>query len=87
MNFHKGQSEAVITEGLFIHKEAIMLRLGGAAHAPYIEVFRGLQTYFRRQGLDMEWVLYSDYDALVEAFVRREVDIAWNGECRGRRRP
>ena len=56
-----------------------MIRLGGAASAPYIEVFRGLQTYFRRQDLDMDWVLYSDYDALVDAFVRREIDIAWNG--------
>ena len=24
-------------------------------------------------------MLYSDYDALVEAFVRREIDLAWNG--------
>ena len=56
-----------------------MIRLGGAAHAPYIEVFRGLQTCFRTQGIDMDWVLYSDYDALVDAFVNREIDIAWNG--------
>lgn len=56
-----------------------MLRLGGAASPGYIEVFKGLQTYFRRQGLDMDWVLYSDYDALVDAFVKREIDIAWNG--------
>ena len=27
----------------------------------------------------MDWVLYSDYDALVDAFVKREIDIAWNG--------
>lgn len=56
-----------------------MLRLGGAASPAYISVFRGLQTHFRRQGLDLDWVLYSDYDALVEAFVKREIDIAWNG--------
>ena len=37
-----------------------MLRLGGAASPGYIEVFKGLQMYFRRQGLDMDWVLYYD---------------------------
>jgi phosphate/phosphite/phosphonate ABC transporter binding protein len=56
-----------------------MLRLGGAASPAYISVFRGLQTHFRQQGLDLDWVLYSDYDALVEAFVNREIDLAWNG--------
>lgn len=56
-----------------------MLRLGGAASPTYISVFRGLQTHFRRHGLDLDWVLYSDYDALVEAFAKREIDIAWNG--------
>lgn len=56
-----------------------MLRLGGAAHPLYIDVFRGLQVLFRRQGIDLDWVLYSDWDALVDAFVRREVDLAWNG--------
>jgi phosphonate transport system substrate-binding protein len=56
-----------------------MLRLGGAASPAYISVFRGLQTHFRQHGLDLDWVLYSDYDALVEAFVKREIDLAWNG--------
>jgi ABC-type phosphate/phosphonate transport system substrate-binding protein len=56
-----------------------MLRLGGAASPTYISVFRGLQTHFRRQGIEIDWVLYSDYDALVEAFVKREIDLAWNG--------
>ena len=56
-----------------------MIRLGGAASAPYIEVFRGLQEHFGRQGIDLDWVLYSDYDALVDAFVNKEIDLAWNG--------
>src|SRR5437870_10829183 len=55
-----------------------MLRLGGAASPTYISVFRGLKTHFRRYGIELDWVLYSDYDALVEAFVRREIDLAWN---------
>jgi len=35
-------------------------------------------VHFRRHGIELDWVLYSDYDALVEAFVRREIDLAWN---------
>ena len=55
-----------------------MLRLGGAASPTYISVFRGLQAQFLRHGIELDWLLYSDYDALVEAFVRREIDLAWN---------
>src|SRR6266446_3835839 len=55
-----------------------MVRLGGAASPTYISVFRGLQTHFRQHGIDLDWVLYADYDALVEAFVKREIDLAWN---------
>jgi len=55
-----------------------MVRLGGAASPTYISVFRGLQAHYRRHGIELDWVLYSDYDALVEAFVRREIDLAWN---------
>src|SRR5580700_6335413 len=55
-----------------------MVRLGGAASPTYISVFRGLQAHFLRHGIELDWVLYSDYDALVEAFVRREIDLAWN---------
>src|SRR5215813_5010893 len=55
-----------------------MVRLGGAASPTYISVFRGLQAHFRRHGIELDWVLYSDYDALVAAFVKREIDLAWN---------
>jgi len=55
-----------------------MVRLGGAASPTYISVFRGLQAHFLRHGIELDWVLYSDYDALVEAFVTREIDLAWN---------
>jgi phosphate/phosphite/phosphonate ABC transporter binding protein len=42
-------------------------------------VFRGLKTHFQQQGIELDWVLYSSYDALVEAFATREIDLAWNG--------
>ena len=55
-----------------------MVRLGGAASPTYISVFRGLKAHFRRCDIELDWVLYADYDALVEAFVKREIDLAWN---------
>jgi len=37
-----------------------------------------VQAHFRRCGIELNWALYADYDALVEAFVKRKVDLAWN---------
>jgi phosphate/phosphite/phosphonate ABC transporter binding protein len=56
-----------------------MVRLGGTATIPHLEVFQGLETLFRRRGIELDWVLYSDYDVMVEAFVSGEIDLAWNG--------
>ena len=56
-----------------------MVRLGGTATIPHLEVFQGLETLFRRRGIEMDWVLYSDYDVMVDAFVAGEIDLAWNG--------
>src|SRR6516225_8437580 len=55
-----------------------MVRLGGAASPTYLSTFQGLQAHFRRYGIELDWVLYADYVALVEAFVKREIDLAWN---------
>src|SRR5712664_3168053 len=56
-----------------------MLRIGGTASPGHITIFRGLKTHFQQQGIALDWVLYADYDALVEAFATREIDLAWNG--------
>ena len=56
-----------------------MVRLGGTATVSHMEVFQGLKKLFRRQGIDLDWVLYSGYDEMVDAFVRGEIDLAWNG--------
>ena len=60
------------------NKWSLWSGLGGAASPTYINVFRGVRAHFRRHGIELEWVLYADYDALVEAFVKREIDLAWN---------
>jgi phosphonate transport system substrate-binding protein len=57
-----------------------MLTIGAVAYAPYVvTVFEGIKKHFHRLGVPLDWVLYSNYDALVEAFVQGEVDLAWNG--------
>ena len=56
-----------------------MLRIGGVASPGHITVFRGLKTHFQQQGVELDWVLYANYDALVDAFATREIDLAWNG--------
>ena len=57
-----------------------MLRIGAVAYAPYVvTIFNGIKRHFHRQGVEVDWVLYSNYDALVTAFVTGEVDLAWNG--------
>jgi phosphonate transport system substrate-binding protein len=57
-----------------------MLKIGAVAYQPHVvTIFEGLKKHFTRMGVPLDWVLYSNYDALVEAFVRQEVDLAWNG--------
>ena len=56
-----------------------MVRLGGSATESHFKVFQGLEEIFRRRGIHLDWVLYSDYDAMVDAFVKGDIDLAWNG--------
>ena len=56
-----------------------MLRLGGVASASHLTAFQGLGEMFKREGIDMDWVLYSDYDAMIDDFVGGKIDLAWNG--------
>jgi phosphonate transport system substrate-binding protein len=56
-----------------------MLRIGAVAYAPSaVTVFQDLRRYFAKHDLPVDYVLYSNYDALVEALRNGHVDIAWN---------
>jgi len=60
-------------------KQTPVLRLGGVAYSPdSVTVWRGIRHYFAKNGMPIEYVLYSDYDALVKALHDGHVDIAWN---------
>jgi len=47
-------------------------------HHRLTSVYSEDYNYIFVYGIELDWVLYSDYDALVEAFVKREIDLAWN---------
>lgn len=56
-----------------------MIRLGATGSQAHLVLCRALETVFVRRGIDFDWVLYSGYDQMVEAFVRGDINLAWNG--------
>jgi len=56
-----------------------VLRLGGVAYSPdSVTIWSGIRHYFAKNGMPVEYVLYSTYDQLVDALQNGQVDIAWN---------
>jgi len=56
-----------------------VVRIGAVAYAPSaVTVFKNLRRYFAKTDLPIDYVLYSNYDALVDALKKGHVDIAWN---------
>ena len=56
-----------------------MVRMGGSASEGHLAAFQGIEAHFKRLGIDVDWVLYSDDHSVVDAFVAGEIDLAWNG--------
>ena len=55
------------------------VRIGAVAYDPkVVTIWEGFQAYFDRRGFATDFVLYSNYDAQVDANLRGEIDIAWN---------
>src|SRR4051794_2852558 len=60
-------------------KDRPAIRIGAVAYAPSaVTIFEGIRRHLGRNGLDVDYVLYSNYDALVEALQAGQVDVAWN---------
>lgn len=58
---------------------ASTLRLGAVAYAPkVVTIWEGFKEYFAERGLPFDYVLYSNYEALTEALMAGEVQLAWN---------
>jgi phosphate/phosphite/phosphonate ABC transporter binding protein len=61
-----------------VYKKGVV-KIGVVAYAPkVVTIWEGITDYLRSQGFNADYVLYSNYPALVEALVAGHVDIAWN---------
>jgi phosphonate transport system substrate-binding protein len=55
------------------------LRVGAVAYDPkVVTIWEGFKAYFEKRGVPIDYVLYSNYDAQVEANLAGAVDVAWN---------
>ena len=55
------------------------LVLGAVAYDDkVVTIWEGFRTWFRDHGLDLDYVLYSNYERQVEALVGGEISVAWN---------
>jgi ABC-type phosphate/phosphonate transport system substrate-binding protein len=55
------------------------LVLGAVAYAPkVVTIWEGFKDYFVGNGLPFDYILYSNYEALVEALLASTCDLAWN---------
>ena len=56
-----------------------VLRIGAVAYDPkVVTIWEGFKAYFHDRGVETDYVLYSTYDAQVDANLSGEVDVAWN---------
>jgi phosphonate transport system substrate-binding protein len=72
-----------------MNDDAVLL-LGAVAYDPkVVTIWEGFKAYFARQGLVMDYVLYSNYERQVEALIDGQIHVAWNSPLawvRARRR-
>jgi len=55
------------------------LVMGAVAYDPkVVTIWEGFRGWFAGQGLDFDYVLYSNYEHLAEALIAGAVDVAWN---------
>ena len=53
--------------------------LGAVAYDPkVVTIWEGFRAWFRDHGLDLDYVLFSNYEAQVDAHLGGAVDVAWN---------
>jgi ABC-type phosphate/phosphonate transport system substrate-binding protein len=55
------------------------LKIGAVAYDPkVITIWEGFLAYFAKHGVEIDYILFSNYDAQVQAHLSGEVDVAWN---------
>jgi len=55
------------------------LRIGAVAYDPkVVTIWEGFQAFFQSRGVETDCILYSNYDAQVDAMLSGAIDVAWN---------
>jgi phosphonate transport system substrate-binding protein len=55
------------------------LAVGAVAYDPKVVViWEGFKAWFTKRGLGLDYVLYSNYERLVQSLIGGHVDVAWN---------
>jgi phosphonate transport system substrate-binding protein len=55
------------------------VKLGAVAYDPkVVTIWEGFKTFFEQRGQPFDYVLFSNYEAQVEAHVAGQLDVAWN---------
>lgn len=55
------------------------LRIGAVAYDPkVVTIWEGFKAYFQGRGMEIDYILYSNYDAQVDAMLSGAIDVAWN---------
>src|SRR5579884_753357 len=58
---------------------AQMVKVGAVAYDPrVVTIWEAMRDYFREAGVPTDYVLFSNYEAQVNALLARQIDIAWN---------
>jgi phosphonate transport system substrate-binding protein len=60
-------------------RSSAALRIGAVAYDPkVVTIWEGFLSHFAKHGAEVDYVLYSNYDAQVRANLSGDVDVAWN---------
>jgi phosphonate transport system substrate-binding protein len=55
------------------------VRVGAVAYDPkVVTIWEAMREYFREAGVPTDYVLFSNYEAQVDALLERTIDVAWN---------
>src|ERR687892_740669 len=55
------------------------LVVGAVSYDPkVVDIWEGFKAWFGNNGLSLDYVLYSNYERLVESLIDGHVDVAWN---------
>src|SRR5699024_8133490 len=56
-----------------------IIRMGAVSYAPkVVTIWEGFKVYLKERGFNFDYVLYSNYEALVEALMRGDLQFTWN---------